>query len=583
MRLRDYQFIAKQACHKSWAEGARAVAGRMFTGGGKTVLFSHIIKDRLPGRAMVLAHRRELIWQAREKIERVTGLQVGVEMGEYKSNTEQNLMGSRDQIIVSTVQTHVAGGDGAGRIGKFDPMDFATLIIDECHRAVSPSYRRTIDYYLTNPDLVVLGVTATPDRADEQALGQVFETVPEGFDYDMNYGRINGWLAEIEQQSVNIEALDFSEIRTTSEDLNQSDLSKLMESEKPLYGIVDATLDIVGNKRGIGFSPSVEHARMTAEIFNRYNPGSAAFISGKTDKDERKKINSDFKAGKIRWIWNCGTHTEGFDDAGVEVVIPKPTRSRALYEQMVGRATRPADVIASRLGTLPAMALRRGLIARSEKPTCLVLDFYGNAGKHKLITAFDILAGDMSEEAIQMSINLARQSAKPVRVAKSLEEEEQKQIEIKARREVDEARRSRLKAKAKYSKAAVDPFDVLDVKPVAARGWDEGKQLTEKQRNILKKQGYDPDQMEYARAKQLVGIIVSRWENKKCSIKQAALLERCGWTKAEASDMGFEQASKAIDAAAKNGWQRPESFEAPPGEQKSPMTNLDIPDDDIPF
>jgi hypothetical protein len=101
-------------------------------------------------------------------------------------------------------------------------------------------------------------------------------------------------------------------------------------------------------------------------------------------------------------------------------------------------------------------------IARSEKPTCLILDFYGNSGKHKLITTFDILAGDMSEKAIQASIDFTSldNGQKPVRVAKSLEEEEQKQIEIKARRDVDEARRkAHLKAKASYT----------DSKPLSTR------------------------------------------------------------------------------------------------------------------
>lgn len=579
MKLRDYQETAKRATLKAWANGARTVAGRMFTGGGKTVVFADIIRERLPLRAMVLAHRRELIWQARDKIQLVTGLSVGVEMGEHKASLEGNMFHPRDQIIVSTVQTHVAGGDGGGRIGKFDPADFGLLIVDECHRAVSPSYRRTIDYYMTNPNLVVLGVTATPDRADEKALGQVFEIVPEGFDYDMNYGRQEGWLAEIDQQSVHIDSLDFSNVRTTSEDLNGSDLSAVMEAEKPLYGIADAILQIAGDRRGIGFSPSVAHAQMTANIFNRYKSGMAAFISGKTDKDERNQINADFKAGKIRWIWNCGTHTEGFDDAGVEVVVPKPVRSRSLYEQMIGRGGRPSDAIAGRLGLVPQPALRRALIARSAKPSCLVLDFYGNSGKHKLVTVFDILSGDMSQEAVEESISMARQSGKPVRVAKSLEEEEKKQAEIKKRKDEEDARKSRLVGKATYKTQKVDAFDILAIKPIKARGWDEGKVLSTKQRDTLKKAGYDPDSMEYARAKQLVGIIIGRWVNKKCTIKQAATLQRCGWSKEEASDMGFDQASKCISAAAANGWQKPDNFEAP----EAPLPAAEPVADDVPF
>lgn len=561
MKLRDYQAKARDSVLQAWQDGARTVAGRMFTGGGKTIVAADIIRDvlaRNPGKCfMALAHRKELIWQAADKIKRHTGLSVEVEMGEYKASLDKTLFHPRADVIVSTVQTQTAGGDGGGRLGKFNPADFAGVWIDECHRAVSPSYRRTIDYYLTNPELVVFGNTATPDRADEKALGQVFEVVPDGFDYDMNYGRLQGWLAEIEQHEVHIDSLDFSAVRMNSEDLNGNDLAAVLEAEKPLYGIADATLQLAGDKRGIGFSPSVAHARMTANIFNRYRPGMAAFVHGGTDPEERRQINADFAAGKILWIWNCGTHIEGYDDCGVEFVVPKPTCSRAAYEQMIGRGSRVHDSIADALGNFAHAAVRRGLIARSRKPFFTVLDFYGNSGKHKLVTAFDILGGDMSPEAVSESIAAARRLGKSVRVGKTLEEEEKKQAEIKARQEAEASRKAKIVVKASYKTTKVDPFDVFAVKPTPKRGWDDGKELTEKQRGILRNAGFDPATMEYGRAKQLIGMILDRWANKKCTINQAGLLRRHGWSAAEVDAMSFDAAKSNIDALAKNGWTRP--------------------------
>ena len=99
-------------------------------------------------------------------------------------------------------------------MSKFDPQRFGVLIIDEAHHATSPSYRRVIDYYRTNPALKVLGVTATPDRADEEALGQVFQSV--AFDYEVLDAIHDGWLVPIEQQMVHVEGLDYSSIRTTA-------------------------------------------------------------------------------------------------------------------------------------------------------------------------------------------------------------------------------------------------------------------------------------------------------------------------------------------------------------------------------
>ena len=81
---------------------------------------------------------------------------------------------------------------------------------------------------------------------------------------------------------------------------------------------------------------------MTAEIFNRHRAELAAWVCGKTDRDERRKVLADFAAGKIQVVCNCGVLTEGFDDPGVEVIIMgRPTKSRSLYSQMVGRSTRP--------------------------------------------------------------------------------------------------------------------------------------------------------------------------------------------------------------------------------------------------
>ena len=217
------------------------------------------IQRKQPKRSMVLAHREELIWQAKDKIERVTGLKSDVEMGEHKAAQECGLFHPKASVIVSTIQTHVAGGDGGGRMTKFDPMDFGLLVIDESHHAVSPSYRKVIDYYMTNPDLVVMGVTATPDRGDESALGQVFETV--AFDYEVMDAIKDGWLIPIEQQMVSVESLDFSEVKTTAGDLNGADLAAVMESEKNLHGVASSTIDIIGSKRGIGFAASVNHAR----------------------------------------------------------------------------------------------------------------------------------------------------------------------------------------------------------------------------------------------------------------------------------------------------------------------------------
>ena len=148
MRLRDYQEAAANGVFEAWKDNTSALAV-LPTGLGKTVLFAEIIRrmHERGARAMVLAHREELITQAADKIKRVTGLEAQIEMGEYHV---QSWWGDLPPVIVSTVQTQCAGGDGAGRMSKFDPQEFGLVVIDEAHHATSSTYRRCVDWYCQN-------------------------------------------------------------------------------------------------------------------------------------------------------------------------------------------------------------------------------------------------------------------------------------------------------------------------------------------------------------------------------------------------------------------------------------------------
>jgi len=584
MKLRNYQLEAEKLTLQAWEDGNRSALVVMPTGTGKTVLFASLIRSRLPGRALVLAHRQELIWQARDKIQKVTGLIVDVEMGEYKSRTDKDLFHPKAQVIVSTIQTQNAGGDGGGRMGKFDPNDFGLLIVDEAHHATSVSYRKVIEYYKTNPNLVIVGVTATPDRADEEALGQVFDTV--AFDYEILDAINDGWLVPIEQQMVSIEDFSFENVRTTAGDLNGADLAAVMTSEKPLQGVASATIDIIGDKRGIGFASSVAHAEMLSEIFNRHRSGMSNVVSAKTDSEERKKIISDFAQGKIQWLWNCGIFTEGFDDSGVEIIsIARPTKSRALYAQMAGRATRPHESIAGRLNDVFNAPLRRATIARSVKPSCLIIDFVGNSGKHKLMTTADILGGNYSDEVIEAAVLRAKSLGQRLRMDKTIEEEEKIQEEIKTRRLAEEARKARLVGKAHYKTTAINPFDLLQIKPITStRGWDKGKVASEKMRKVMRENiKVNADDYSYAQTRQLISEFFRRIENKLCTIKQAATLKKFG---VEPKDVTFDNARSMLDQIANNGWKKPASFALPKMKCPPPRNpNLvgALVDADVPF
>lgn len=547
MKLRPYQNEAIKRIETEWATHKSTLCV-LPTGAGKTVMFSEIIRRNFPRRALVLAHRKELVYQARDKIAQMTGWRVDVEMGEARADMSCMFGGPR--VVVSTVQTQSSGGDGSGRMTRFDPRLFGVLICDEAHHSPSPQWKRVVKWYTDgNPDLKVLGVTATPDRADEEALGQVYESV--AYDYEIADAINDGWLLPVDQQMIHVEGLDFSSCRTTAGDLNGADLAKVMEYEQNLHRIVSPSIEIIGDKRTIVFASSVNHAERLAEMFNRHKEGMATWVCGETPPDERARINKDFRSGRIQVVCNCGIYTEGADFPAVSVVVmARPTKSRSLYAQMAGRALRPADSIANELNHHESAEARRALIEASEKPSALIVDLAGNSGRHKLCTTLDILGGNISDKVIEMvRKNLNDGQAKRISEAiAEAEEEERKQ------KEMEIARRARLTAKAKFSVQSINPFNVFDIKPVTPKGWDRGQALTESQSNILRKQGIDPNSMPYGQAKQILSEIFRRWDNNLCSIKQANMLKKRG---VNVSNLTREDASKMIDAIAiKEGWKK---------------------------
>lgn len=544
-KLRPYQDQAVSSIFEEWKTNQSTLVN-VPTGGGKTQIFCECIKRNLPGRSLIIVHRSELAAQAAKRL-LTFGIEAEIEMADQVAST--NLF-NRSPVVIATVQTLISGSNEWKRLHRFPATDFQTLIIDECHHATSKSWRQCIEHFRSNPNLRVCGFTATPDRYDEQALGQVFQSVAVDIEIlDLIH---EGYLVPVEQQMVAVKGLDFSHIRTTCGDLNGADLSAVMEAEENIQGVVGSSIEIIGNKRTLAFAASVKQAEMMASIFNRHRPGMAAWVCGTTPKEDRRRINLEFDQGKIQVLANVGTHTEGFDSPGVEIVIMgRPTKSRCLYAQCCGRALRPLP------GTVEGLESdeeRKLAIAASAKPSALIVDYVGVSGSHKLIHTADILGGKVSDEAVERAIKIAKERGK-VRMVELLDESENLiRKEAEARRLAEEARKARLLAKVKWSAQQVSPFDVLQISPTKERGWNNGKALSEKQRAFLLRNGIPPDGLSYSHGQQLIGSIIGRMGKNLCTFKQARLLKKHGY---ETRNLGMGDATKLIDALAKNGWRRP--------------------------
>jgi len=545
--LRPYQLRTVEAVEDAFRRHRSALVVYP-TGCGKTIVCAELIKRTRPGRTLFIAHREELIWQGRAQIESLTGLPCDIEMADL--HAAQSLFG-RAPVVLSTVQTLISSiGTERKRLHRFNPTDFDLLVIDECHHAVANSYLEIIEWFKQNDKLRVLGVTATPDRYDQRALGQVFDTVADR--YEILDAIRDGWLVDIQQQFVTIEGLDFSHIKTVAGDLKATELAEVMERERNLQGVAAATINIIGTRKAIVFTASVKQAEWLCEIFNRAQPGMSAWICGATPLKERRMILQRFRSKEIQVVVNCNVLTEGYDHPGVEVIVmARPTKSRALYAQMAGRSMRPLPGIVEKLETAEE---RRTAIMHSAKPYCLILDFVGNSGRHKLVCSADILGG-WTPEIVERAVKKIKESGKALPVAVVLEreavdvEKEKKRIEEeKARRA---ARRAGLIASAKYKTRLVDPFTLTDVFDRGLSGWrDSERQITARQRELLLRQGIDPAGLTFDQAQRIIRELFRRWRNNLCTIRQAALLGRFGYN----TNMTRDEATQIITMLQRNNW-----------------------------
>jgi len=525
-QLRDYQREAVTAIHKAFDESTSTLFV-CATGVGKTVIASHAIRERMHhGRVMVVVHRDELLNQAAQKLADVCGCWVDIEKADQWAERS-----GKAKIVVTSVQTQVSGMAGKGRMSRFDPSEFATLWCDESHHATAPSWLRVINYYRQNPKLRVLGCTATPDRHDEEALGKVFDSV--AYTYELDRAISDGWLVPIHQRIVRVSGLDFSKVRETAGDLNGADLAAIMEYEDNLHRIAHPTIELAGERQTLVFTVTVAQAERLAEIFNRHRADCARVVTGKTPHEERRQLFADYQARRFQFLCNVGVVTEGVDVPGIECVsMARPTKSRALYAQMAGRACRPLTGIVDGIDT---PELRRAAIAGSRKPSMEVIDFTGNAGQHKLMTTADILGGNYTEEEVAEAAKIAEKESDAGRtsdVQRNLDTARKRIMERLAREaalEGERRKRSGLVGFADYSTAVIDCFDTLQIEPVRVRGWDQGRLASEAQVKAIVRETNGQIGLDEAKALNVrhASQIIDKFYSTP-TVKQARQLKRFG-------------------------------------------------------
>lgn len=196
---------------------------------------------------------------------------------------------------------------------------------------------------------------------------------------------------------------------------------------------------------------------------------------------------------------------------------------------------------------------RKAMISLSDK-TCLnVVDFVGNAGRHKLIHPSDILGGKYSDEVVELANTTIERSGKPADIVSELAKAE-REIEKRRRMREEAARRLKIRVASRYSTSKVNPFDILDIVPCREPGWHKGRAATDLQKRAIQRFGVDvPEALSFTHASQLIDRLIKRAKAGRPTFKQSKLLKRYGY---DPETMTFIQAGEVITRIAANGWRR---------------------------
>lgn len=370
LSLRPYQAAALQVSRSKFLAGQTRQLIALPTGTGKTPTFA-ALKEAFgfDKKVMVLVHREELADQAADKIRKWNpGAFVGVEMGDRWATP-------MDEFVVASVPT--LGRKGSKRLARFNPNDFSAIVVDEAHHSIADSYLNIFNHFglleVGCPRLL-LGVTATPNRGDGVALGQVFDEIV--YQMTIKDAIREGWLVDIRGVRVR-STTSLDAVRTQAGDFQQGDLSNATNTPERNDLIVRKWVENASTRSTLVFCVDIKHAQDLAQSFRR-NGIEAEAVWG-DDPDRAGKL-ARHRAGQIKVLCNCAVLTEGYDDPNIGcIVMARPTKSNLLFVQMAGRGTRLQANIQN-------LHDARTASIEITKPDCLLMDVVDNTSRHSLIT-----------------------------------------------------------------------------------------------------------------------------------------------------------------------------------------------------
>ncbi|TAF53011.1 MAG: DEAD/DEAH box helicase, partial [Oscillatoriales cyanobacterium] len=320
--LRPYQQQVIDQVWQLWSSRlAQKILLQLPTGAGKTVVFAAIAHRFIDRGApvLVLAHREELLLQAKEKLERVTGEPVGLIKAGYREDRDA-------PIQVASV---------ASLLNRQLPPA-SLVIVDEAHHSTALTYTQLFEQF---PDAVILGVTATPVRSDGRGLREIYDHLVVGPSVTglIDQGYLSPYRLFAAPKTV-----DTTGVGHLGGDYNPRQLAKAVNTSLVMGDLIDAWTRYAHQKKTVVFAVNVEHSMAIAAAYRAHGI-AAEHLDGSVKDADRKATIDRFRSGETLVLTNCGLFAEGFDVPSIEAVqCIRPTQSLGLWLQIVGRSLRPS-------------------------------------------------------------------------------------------------------------------------------------------------------------------------------------------------------------------------------------------------
>lgn len=341
---RDYQDKAINAVVDAWAGGMFAPLVASATGSGKTTMLAELVRREVEPasqRALVIAHTEEIVFQLYERIENQFDGRLEAHFTDRASLGIGIVMAEQDaadaRIVVATRQSlHSTRLERALMYGKFD-----VLVIDEAHHAgAGTTYLEIVDACKRrNPDLKVVGFTATPERGDGTALEALWSEIV--FEWLIPDGIKAGYLVPPKRVKVKTE-VNLSGVKNAHGDYASSKLVSILKTANWQDKAYEAYAQHIApsDRLTLAFMPNVEMSKQFVERL-KVEGVKAAHLDGTTPKEDRRRMLADYRARRLTLLSNFGVLTEGFDAPETSAILfARPTRSPVLFTQIIGRGLR---------------------------------------------------------------------------------------------------------------------------------------------------------------------------------------------------------------------------------------------------